>query len=113
MSGFPGVVIWPRPPAGRPRTFAKAGVQAQDEFVDVGAADVHGRREAEHVTVDAAAPDHDAVFARGFHHLKRGGGGGRFAAAVFTSSSASSRPMPRTSPMSWYLSFRSSSLPRR
>ena len=43
------------------------GVEAIDELVHVGAADIHGGRNAQHVAVEAAAAHEDAIFARGFH----------------------------------------------
>ena len=71
-----------------------------DELVHVGAADVHGRRDAQHVAVHAALADQHAVLARGFQQLR--GLRRRPGALVLrssTSSMACSRPMPRTSPM--------------
>ncbi len=61
---------------------SQALIQQFDEIVHVGAADVHRRRDADHVAVQSALADQQAVLARGFHHLRGLRGGGRLGLAV-------------------------------
>ena len=57
--------------------------------------------------------DQEAVFAGGFHQPQRVARGGLLRAGSSTNSIACIRPMPRTSPMSGYFSFSSSSCARK